>query len=226
MAVSCASPSLMTRGARNSQCRYLPLQRCWRAGNRKLFAPAIRKNRDTDLSIICDSYRLEKVMMWGNAIHGHICESLPSSSSPSPSQSQSPSAILSRYFDKPVHLVFKGSRPRPCDPTPVFPDLKATAVFQDGYPLLVASEESLLAVETELRGHVGKQGVDERWKSDRLVIERSVLGDSSRFFNCAWLFWERMQSQCTASASSTVFVPRTCLLPSLRSAKYFEIKVS
>lgn len=109
--------------------------------------------------------------MWGSSIDSHVCEAVPLSSGPS----KLPSAILSSYFGKPVHLVFKGRRPRDCAPTAAFPELKATAVYQDGYPLLVLSEESMNVLEDELRNQVGKQGVDERWRTDRLMIERSVL---------------------------------------------------
>lgn len=42
------------------------------------------------------------------------------------------------------------------------------------YPLLVLSEESTVAVENELRGHVGTQGIEEYWKDERVPIERSV----------------------------------------------------
>jgi len=34
------------------------------------------------------------------------------------------------------------------------------------------SEESVDAAETEVRKYVGTQGVEERWKDDKLVIER------------------------------------------------------
>ena len=66
----------------------------------------------------------------------------------------------------------KGAHPRPCDPTTDFPQLEATAHYQDAYPLLVASEESLGAVKERLRSEVGNQGVADRWKEDDLVMER------------------------------------------------------
>ncbi|KAK0208993.1 MOSC N-terminal beta barrel domain-containing protein [Desarmillaria ectypa] len=108
------------------------------------------------------------VAMWGSSIDSYVCEAVPLSSGPS----KSPSAILSSYFEKSVHLVFKGKRPRNCAPTEAFPELKATAVYQDGYPLLVLSQESMNVLEEELRDQVGKQGVDERWRTDKLMIER------------------------------------------------------
>lgn len=47
-------------------------------------------------------------------------------------------------------------------------------MYQDGYPLLVASEESLRAVQERIRGEVGLQGVEERWREGDLVMERCV----------------------------------------------------
>jgi hypothetical protein len=110
--------------------------------------------------------RIEKVMMWHVPFDAYICEALPSP------PSRSPSTILSSYFGRPVHLVYKGPRPRPCDPTATHPNLKAKAVFQDCFPLMVLSEESTTRIEEELRGHVGTQGIDERWNTESLVIER------------------------------------------------------
>ncbi|KAF8913229.1 hypothetical protein CPB84DRAFT_1820649 [Gymnopilus junonius] len=110
---------------------------------------------------------LPKVTIWPthDPVDGYISESVVG-------PKDSPSKILSKYFGKPVHLIYKGPRPRPIDPTASFPQLNATAKFQDMYPLLVLSEESTDAVERELRGHVGKQGIEERWSQDKILIER------------------------------------------------------
>jgi len=110
--------------------------------------------------------------MWGHQIEGYICQST--------SGGRSPSEILSQYFNKPVHLVVKGGRPRACDPTPSFPSLSATAVFQDGYPLLVASDEDADAIQEQLQRYIGKQGVDEKWRTDKVAIERCALPLLSR----------------------------------------------
>lgn len=45
-------------------------------------------------------------------------------------------------------------------------------MYQDGYPLLIASEESLVSLQERMRGEVGKQGVSDRWSEDQLVMER------------------------------------------------------
>ena len=59
-----------------------------------------------------------------------------------------------------------------CDPTHDFPGLDASLWYQDGYPLLILSEESVKAAEDETRKYVGMQGVGEVWANDDLVIER------------------------------------------------------
>ncbi|KAJ3484313.1 hypothetical protein NLI96_g5731 [Meripilus lineatus] len=75
----------------------------------------------------------------------------------------------------------KGPVPRPCPPTTDFPKLEANSVFQDVYPLLVASEESLQEVAKAVReaaevgeGEPGRIGGinSERWKDGELEIER------------------------------------------------------
>ncbi|TFK80892.1 hypothetical protein K466DRAFT_503094 [Polyporus arcularius HHB13444] len=106
-------------------------------------------------------------------VQGYVCPS-------SEPGTRSPSEILSDYFGRAVHLVMKGPRVRPCPPTWAFPDLEASAVFQDGYPFLVASEESLQEVRRVVSqfaqdetpaGRIG--GIDrERWRDGGVNIER------------------------------------------------------
>lgn len=102
---------------------------------------------------------------------GYICESLTGPRGTA-------SATLSKYFGKPVHLIRKGHNPRRIDPTVMFPELDATAKYQDMYPLLVLSEESTVEIDTELRKHVGSQGIAENWSVDNVPIERCVSADS------------------------------------------------
>ncbi|KAF9225300.1 hypothetical protein BS17DRAFT_778412 [Gyrodon lividus] len=104
------------------------------------------------------------VELWGKKdIEGYICESITG---------QSPSTILSEYFGYPVHLVVKGPRVRICPPTLRFPKLDAPSYFQDGFPLLLVSEESIGAIQERIRDMVGVQGVGEKWEKEELVIER------------------------------------------------------
>jgi hypothetical protein len=109
--------------------------------------------------------RLENVMMSGDSIEGYICPT-------SDLGTTLPSSVLSEYCGRPVHLVYKGPRLRHAEATPSFPDLAATFRFQDGYPLLILSEESVEAVETKVRDLVGVQGVADRWRTEKLNIER------------------------------------------------------
>lgn len=96
---------------------------------------------------------------------GYICES-------NAGPKGTASAILSKYFGKSVHLVTKGPKPRQVAPTTSFPDLKSTSKYQDMYPMLVLSEESMVQVDDHLRKHVGTQGIDAKWSTDSVPIER------------------------------------------------------
>ncbi|KAF9469581.1 hypothetical protein BDZ94DRAFT_1242756 [Collybia nuda] len=103
-------------------------------------------------------------------LDGYISQFLPGPSLGS--EGETPSSILSTYFGKPVHLIYKGPRIRPIQATVEFPELKATAVYQDGYPLLVLSEESMGDVNREIKDRVGTQGISEAWKEDSVAIRR------------------------------------------------------
>ncbi|KAJ3769081.1 hypothetical protein FB446DRAFT_813458 [Lentinula raphanica] len=109
--------------------------------------------------------RLSDIGLWGKEVDGFVCENQSSNG-------RSPSTILSEFFERPVHLMVKGSRPRPCDPTNSFPGLKATTLYQDGYPLLVLSEESIDILHEEIRSRVGTQGIEDQWSKRKFVIER------------------------------------------------------
>ncbi|KAJ7897246.1 hypothetical protein B0H14DRAFT_2333080 [Mycena olivaceomarginata] len=165
-----------------------------------------------DQAILNTWKRIEKVFLWDSILDAYICEALPAL------PSQSPSEILSSYFGRPVHLVYKGPQPRPVDPTPTHPKLNTTAVFQDGYPLLVLSQESTARIEEELRGHVGKQGIDERWRTDTLVIERFrpnvVFEGAGPFAEDAWEEI-RIGSLPDAPLISLVSKCTRCLLPNI-----------
>ncbi|KAH8119736.1 hypothetical protein DFH11DRAFT_1685253 [Phellopilus nigrolimitatus] len=156
--------------------------------------------------------RIEDIKLWGRKdIDGYICQSVD------PEDREAPTRILTRFFGRAVLLVLKGPRPRPCAPTLAFPELKATAVYQDGYPLLVTSEESLCAVKDRLRGEVGKQGVADRWSEDDLVMERFrpniVLGGAG----VPWAedVWETIRIGKNTSSISLVSKCTRCLLPNV-----------
>ncbi|KAL0579242.1 hypothetical protein V5O48_002746 [Marasmius crinis-equi] len=105
---------------------------------------------------------IDNVSMWEDSIDGYICEN----------PTVSISETLSRFMGRAVHLAFKGKKPRNCAATTAFPDLRASAKYQDGYPWLVFSEESIDAINEEVRGRIGQQGIDEKWKTENVVVER------------------------------------------------------
>ncbi|KZT73416.1 hypothetical protein DAEQUDRAFT_703847 [Daedalea quercina L-15889] len=105
-------------------------------------------------------------------VDGYICQAAST-------DLPSPSVILSRYFDRPVHLMMKGPEPRACPTISAFPALEASTLYQDAFPLHVASEESLAEFECVLRRLTADQdtaigGLDrERWtKSSSVLIDR------------------------------------------------------
>jgi len=113
--------------------------------------------------------RLKDIIIWPgyDPLDGYICQS-PVKGAPSPSE------ILSKYIGKPVHLTYKGPLPRAVDATYDFPDLKADAFFQDMYPMLLLSEESMEVINKETRPLVGTQNIHERWEDEKLTVERWV----------------------------------------------------
>lgn len=66
----------------------------------------------------------------------------------------------------------KGPRVRKCPATPRFPKLDAPAYFQDGFPLLLVSEESVGAIQKRIRAMVGTQGISDKWAEEELEVER------------------------------------------------------
>lgn len=137
-------------------------------------------NVEADLWLSFRFHSITDVGFWSGArLDGYVVESTtPSPSSPSPSE------LISQYFKSPVLLVMKGPVRRAVEATPAFPQLEARAQFQDGYPLFIASEESL----KDLQGYVSvsASGKDEKWRvgkidkeawknGERLKMERYVL---------------------------------------------------
>ncbi|KAG1742716.1 uncharacterized protein EDB91DRAFT_294104 [Suillus paluster] len=122
---------------------------------------------------------LDNISLWGkDDVEGYVCET---------NIGRSPSEILSQYMGLPVHLAMKGPRLRICPPTQRFPNLAAPSYFQDGYPIMLLSEESVAAVQEQIRGMVGVQGVEEKWSNETLQVERFrpnivVQGAGAPFF--------------------------------------------
>ncbi|KAI0036616.1 MOSC N-terminal beta barrel domain-containing protein [Vararia minispora EC-137] len=92
-------------------------------------------------------------------LDGYVCQ---------PSDTKLPPAlcsdILSKYIGRPVHLIFKGPRIRATRPTLNFPDLSVPFQYQDGYPLLVVSQESF----------EGVKDMAKDWRSEQPIIDKEV----------------------------------------------------
>ncbi|KIM33598.1 hypothetical protein M408DRAFT_61227 [Serendipita vermifera MAFF 305830] len=86
--------------------------------------------------------RLEDVQIWSSTTDAHVAPALEGSSS------EDPSLALSRYLDRDVLLVYKGRTTRYFTNDKM--NLKGPTAFQDGYPILIATEESLRDVETKV----------------------------------------------------------------------------
>lgn len=104
-------------------------------------------------------------------VDGYICQALDPTS-------PCPSEVLTEYFRRPVYLVMKGPKRRACSPTQTFPDLVASAIYQDGFPLLVASDESVQKVGDEVNRWANDEVagesivIDDLWKTNLVPIER------------------------------------------------------
>lgn len=113
---------------------------------------------------VLDSWEcLTDVSIWtSSGLNAYVCQSISKNQ-------KSPSEAISTFLGRDVYLVIKGPIVRPCDPTPRFNDLgtasrPATVEFQDGYPLLIASTESLAETSKRVRGAIGVvSGVGPEW---------------------------------------------------------------
>ncbi|ELU41145.1 importin-9 [Rhizoctonia solani AG-1 IA] len=113
------------------------------------------------------------IEIWASmGLDAYVVESYP------PDSTSSPSALFSSYLGREVLLVLKGPTYRPVIPTLTHPDLDVGVRFQDGFPLLVATTESLVAVQEKIRlsaaGTEGWKvgGITPQWQTDELVMER------------------------------------------------------
>ncbi|KAI5830595.1 hypothetical protein K523DRAFT_239506 [Schizophyllum commune Tattone D] len=154
--------------------------------------------------------RISDIKLWGDLVDSYVCEAAGEGG-------RSPSAILSDYFERDVLLVMKGPKPRLLAPTDAFPNLKGSCVFQDGYPLLVLSEEGLDDIERELRENVGSQGIDPRWKEAKLAVERfrpNIVFKGAGPFEED--FWEEIAiGEPSAPGITLVSKCTRCLLPNV-----------
>ncbi|KZS93039.1 hypothetical protein SISNIDRAFT_466407 [Sistotremastrum niveocremeum HHB9708] len=167
---------------------------------------------------------LDAVTIWKDVTDAYICESLKPGATATfwsrtrnlfyPNSSpQSPSSILSQYFGFSVHLIYKGPTPRKVQATTTHADLPSfsTAVFQDGYPLLVASTESLSAVQTQLRTLAMQDNspFDVQWRDKPIPMERFrpnivLSGCSEPFEEDTW------ESIAIGSADQSIMLVSKC----------------
>src|SRR4051812_42221151 len=89
--------------------------------------------------------RVDDIKLWKSTVDGYICRT-DNTLSPF-----TPSTALSKFLGRDVHLVCKGPRQRSCPTTYAFPYLNASAVYQDAFPLLITSNESLDALQEKVR---------------------------------------------------------------------------
>ncbi|KAK2461527.1 hypothetical protein APHAL10511_005990 [Amanita phalloides] len=142
-------------------------------------------------------------------VDGYICQSLDAA------HADSPTSTLSKYFGKPVQLMFKGPRPRPVSTPAAFPDLTGTAIYHDEYPLLLLSEEGMDEIDEKARGYVGMQGVEDNWMTDKVEIERFrpniVLKGGGAFIEDEW------EAITIGTGPSLTLVAKCarCLLPNI-----------
>lgn len=158
-------------------------------------------------------YSLADVKLWGREdIDGHICRTVNDNGG-----GDIPSRTLSEYFRREVLLVAKGQKARPCRPTFEFPTLKATAKYQDGYPLLIANEESLVSVQKRIRLEVARQCVSDRWEEEDLVMERFRPNIVTQGAGIPWAedLWETIQIGSNATTICLVSKCTRCLLPNV-----------
>ncbi|KAI0051658.1 hypothetical protein FA95DRAFT_1554182 [Auriscalpium vulgare] len=103
------------------------------------------------------------------SIDGYITQAYPTNADPTIC-----STILSRFFNRPVHLVYKGPRRRPAPPTHSFPQLEANVDYHDAFPLLFASEESFESVKNIVKKWCDEQENEDlrKWDASKMVIER------------------------------------------------------
>lgn len=121
--------------------------------------------------------------MWSSNNDGYVVQALDPDAAYGP---DTPSETLSTFLGRPVFLIQKGPRPRVVEPTPSFPDLNTTTAFQDGYPILIATDASIadMAIrvrsaalvddaDAEKEGAWKIHGLDkDLWKEKELAIER------------------------------------------------------
>lgn len=132
-------------------------------------------------------YRIEDCTVHSyKNIDGCICQPCPPLYDPTAC-----SSVLSHYLGRDVHLLYKGPRPRPAPTTIAFPNLVAQVDYHDGFPLLVASEESFDGVKALAKIWCKEQTKEEwiNWDVDSLTIDRfgQRVISGEEMLSCNWM---------------------------------------
>ncbi|CUA67453.1 hypothetical protein RSOLAG22IIIB_03101 [Rhizoctonia solani] len=181
--------------------------------------PSFKLYLEPTLETLSNWELISDIEIWRDRdLDAYVAESV------SPGATASPSALLSSYMGRDVLLVLKGPKRRVALTTQTHPDLDAGYRFQDGYPLLVATTESLAVVQENVRRSAAGEdewkvsGIAPQWQTDELVMERFrpniVLSGSPAPFDED--YWGDIQIGDQSSESTTVsLVGRCgrCLLP-------------
>lgn len=115
------------------------------------------------------------VILWRQTLDGHVVQREPGIS-----DAPSPSEIISKFLGRKCYLVYKGPMHRQVKETVSHPTLHetSTAAYQDGYPLLITTKESLgklqevveLSALEDPRWTVG--GITSKWTDEEVIMER------------------------------------------------------
>ncbi|KAG9127316.1 hypothetical protein FRC07_014849 [Ceratobasidium sp. 392] len=138
----------------------------------------------------------------------------------------SPSSLLSSFLGRNVLLVLKGPMRRAVETTSTHPDLDAEVRFQDGFPLLLTTTESLAAVQERVRhsanGAEGWKvgGITSKWQSEELVMERFrpnivLSGSPAPFDEDYWGDVQIGENDTEGGIVSVVKRCGRCLLPNV-----------
>ncbi|KIO15499.1 hypothetical protein M407DRAFT_87042, partial [Tulasnella calospora MUT 4182] len=130
----------------------------------------------TDLQICT----VNNVIVWESNNEGYVVESLDPDAAYGP---DTPSKTLSKFLGRTALPVLKGSKLRWVLPTINFPKLRASAMFHDGYPILVANDSSFEDIAKRVRMAANAEGDGEDtfkihglnkevWKEKEIFIER------------------------------------------------------
>ncbi|KIO27324.1 hypothetical protein M407DRAFT_23498 [Tulasnella calospora MUT 4182] len=101
---------------------------------------------------------VNNVIVWESNSDGYVVVSLDPDAVYGP---DTPSKTLSRFLGRTVLLVLKAPKLRWVLPTTNFPNLRASAMFRDGYPILVANDSSFEDIAKQVRMAANAEGDGE-----------------------------------------------------------------